>query len=103
MAKFIRCTIDSNVNTIGTFDQNLVLNSLVYAVEFPDGAVKHYAENVIDENLLIQVDLSGFYTQALHKILIHGELGNDVSMKDSYVTTKMGVSKLSQNTVFGSF
>ena len=47
MANVIYRTIDINENIIGTFDENPVLNSLVYDVEFPDGAVKHYAANVI--------------------------------------------------------
>ena len=48
-----------------------MLNSLVYDVEFPDGAVNHYAVNVIAENVLSQVDLSGFYTQAMDKIVLY--------------------------------
>ena len=31
---------DLNGNVIGTFDTNPILNSIVYDVEFPDGAVK---------------------------------------------------------------
>ena len=46
-----------------------MLNSLVYDVEFIDGAVKHYAANVIVENLLSQVESSEFYTQDLDKIV----------------------------------
>ena len=65
MAKVLCRNIDSNGNVIGNFDENPVLNLLVYDVEFPDGAVKHYAANVIDENVLCQVDFSGFYTQAI--------------------------------------
>ena len=60
-----------NGNIIGNFDLNPVLNSLVYDVEFPDGAVKNYAANVIAENVLSQVESSGFYKQALDKIVIH--------------------------------
>ena len=40
IAKVICRTIDNNGNIIGTFDENPVLNSLVYDVEFPDGTVK---------------------------------------------------------------
>ena len=72
-----------------------MLNSLVYDVEFPDGAVKHCAANVIAENILSQFDLSGFYTQSLDKIFPHRKLGNSILMKDSNVTTKRGVRKLS--------
>ena len=88
MVKVICRTIDSNGNIIGTFDENPVLKSLVYDVEFPDGYVKHYAANVITENLLSQFDSSGFYTQSLDNIVLQRKLGNYVSMKDAYVTTK---------------
>ena len=80
-----------------------MLNLLVYDVEFPDGAVKNYAANVIDENVLSQVDLSGFYTQALNKIVIHRKLFNAVSMKDAYFTIKRGIFKLSQTTISWEF
>ena len=43
ISKVILRNIDSNGNIIGYFDENPVLNLLVYDVEFPDGAVKHYA------------------------------------------------------------
>ena len=102
-AKVIQFTIDSNGNIIGTFDENTVLNSLVYDVEFPDGAVKHYAANGISENVLSQVDSCGFYTQALDNIVLHRKLGNAVSMKDDYVTTKREFRKLRQTTIGWEF
>ena len=103
MANFILCTINSNGNIIVTFDENPVLNSLVYDVEFPDGAVKNYVANVISENVLIQVDSSGFYTKALDKIVLHRKLVNAVSMKDEYVNIKRGVHKLMHITIGWEF
>ena len=94
MAKVICRTIDIHGNIIGTFDKSSVLNSLEYNVEFTYGDVKHYAENVIAENILSHFDSSGFYKQALDTIVLHSKLCNAVSMKDDYVTTKRGVRKL---------
>ena len=99
MAKVICRTIDSNGNIIVTFYGNLALNSLVHDVEFTDGAVKHYTENVIAEKVLSQVDSSGLQTQALNKIAPDRKLCNNVSMKDEYVTTKRGVLKLRHTTI----
>ena len=65
-----------------------MLNLLVYDVEFPDGDVKHYAPNVIAENVLSQVDSSGLYTQALDDIFLHSKLGNTVSINYDCVTIK---------------
>ena len=103
MAKVIFCTININGNIIGTFDENPVLTLLVYDVEFPDGAVKHYSVSVIAENVLSQVDLIGFYTQVLYKIVLHRKLVNAVSMKDAYVTTNRGVRKLRYTTISWEF
>ena len=50
--------------------------------------------NVIAENVLSQVDSSGFYTQAFDNIVLHSKLGNAVSMKDACVTTDTGVRKI---------
>ena len=102
-AKVICRTIDSNGNIIGNFDETPVLNTLVYDVEFTDGAVKHYAENIIAENVLIQVDSSGLYTQALDNIVLHRKLVNAVSMKDSHAKTNRGVCNLRQTTIGWDF
>ena len=62
LAKVIRRSIDSNGIATGSFDENPMLNSLVYDVEFPDGVAKQYAANVIAENVLSQIDSSGHYS-----------------------------------------
>ena len=79
------------------------LHSLVYDVEFPDGTVKQYAANVIAENLLSQVDTNGYHYQDLDKILVHEKMGNALSSKDAYVTTKRGLRKLCQTTIGWKF
>ena len=80
MARVIRRSLDSDGNVIGNLHGNL--NSLVYDVEFPDGAVKQYAANVIAENMLSQVDSSGFHSQSLDSISQHKKLWNAVSKQD---------------------
>ena len=53
-------TKDINGDIIGTFDDNPLLNSILYDVEFPDGAVKQYAANTIAQNMYSQVDEDGY-------------------------------------------
>ena len=103
MAKVIRRSIDVNGNIIGYLDNIPSLNRLVYDVEFPDGAVKQYAANVIAENLLTQVDSNGSHSQELERILLHERMDNAFLFKDAYVTTKRGVRKLRQNTIGWKF
>ena len=77
--------------------------SLVYDVEFPDGVVKKYSANVIAENILSQVDQSGFHSQSIEKIMNHERMGNAVSRRNAFVTTKRGVRKLRHTTVGWKF
>ena len=50
---------------IGNHNKNPLLNTLVYDVEFPDGAVKKDSANIIAENVLAQCDPDGFYTNVI--------------------------------------
>ena len=43
--------LDEYGKLVGTYSDNLMLNTLVYDVEFPDGATKPYAANMIIENI----------------------------------------------------
>ena len=101
MAKVIRRSIDSNGKVIGNLSGSL--KTLMYDVEFPDGAVKQYAGNVIAENVLSQVDQSGYHTQHLRRILAHKRLDDAVDIEDAYFTTKRGVRRRRQTTVGWQF
>ena len=103
MSKVIRRYIDMNGNIIGYLDKTQSLNSFVYNVEFPDGAIKQYAANVIAENLLSKVNSSGCHTQELEQIVLHERMGNALSCKDAYITTKRGDRKLRQSTIGWKF
>ncbi len=50
-AKVSRRVKDSNGKLIGSHDDNPMLNTSLYEVKFPDGAVKEYAANIIAENM----------------------------------------------------
>ena len=42
-----------------SYNENPLLNSIIYDVEFPDGQIKEYAANVIAQNMYSQVDSEG--------------------------------------------
>jgi hypothetical protein len=79
--------------TVGTYDDNPMLNSIVYEVEFPDGQVKEYASNDIAENMLTQVDSDGYSTTILKVIIVA------VPEADKYVYTSSGQKRLRKTTV----
>ncbi len=101
IAKVLRQSIDEDGKVIANLDGSL--RSLVYDMEFPDGAIKQYAANVIAENVLNQVDASGHHFQFPSGISHNEKLGNAVSKKNTYITTKRGVCKLRQTTVGWKF
>ena len=75
----------------------------MYDVEFPDGAIKQYAANVIAEMVLSQVNSNGCHTQELEHIVLHERMGNALLFKDAYIDTKRGVRKLRQTTIGWNF
>ena len=73
---------DSDGNIVGTYDNNPLLNSMLYDVEFPDGAVKKYAANTITQNMYEQVDGEGYSTSKVDSIVDYDKDKDAVLMKD---------------------
>ena len=84
----------------GRYDENPILNSIVYDVEFDDGTVREYAANVIAENMLTQVDADGYSTSIL-KVIIDYERDDSTAIPkcDGYVVTKSGQKRMRKTTV----
>ena len=80
------------------YNDNLVLNTLIYDVEFPDGEVREYAANIIVENLLTRVDYNGYITMALDYILDFEKDDTTYGIKDKYVYEKNGRRRLRKST-----
>ena len=86
-------------NVIGSYNDNPLINTMVYDVEFPDGAIREYAANVIADNMYAQVDADGFSHAILSDILAFDkDEAVAVQMKDKYVYTKSGQKRLRTST-----
>jgi len=79
---------DTAGKVIGAHDDNQLLNTIVYDVEFPDGAVKQYSANTIAGNMFAQVDSEGHQYQLLMGITDHSKDGSAVAKEDGYLVTK---------------
>ena len=101
LAKVVRQSVEPDGKVLGGAESTA--KSLIYDVEFPDGVVKKYSANVIAENILSQVDQSGFHSQSIERIINHERMGNAVSRKNAFITTKRGVRKLRHTTVGWKF
>ena len=85
---------DNYVNVVVSPFDNPVLNTMVYDVEFPDGAVCKYAANIITENMFAQFDYDGFASFILDGILDYAKIDDAVSMDNRYFTTQSGQRRL---------
>ena len=65
LVKFIRRNVDSNGQVLGDYKKITMLNTIIYDVQFPDGAIKPYSADLIAENILTQVDADGHHNQLL--------------------------------------
>ena len=82
----------------GSYDDNPMLNSLLYDVEFPDGQVKEYSANLIAENMLTRVDSDGFSVTLLEAITAYQKDNTAVDIADKHVTTSKGRRRLRKTT-----
>ena len=84
---------------IGTYDENPMLKTMVYEVEFPDGQVLEYSANLIAENMLLQVDDEGFSITMMEGIVDHKKDESvAVSKQDADLTTRTGTKRRRKTT-----
>ena len=99
MGKVIGRTISPQGKTMVSYHENLILNSIIYYVEFPDGEVKEYAANILAENLLSQVDENGHLRLMLDSIVDYRKDPNKaVAIADKFVATRKGQQQLRKTT-----
>ena len=99
IGKTIRQAIDDNGKVIGSHNDNPLLNTLAYDVEFQDRADKRYGYNIIAEKILSQCNPDGFYTNVMEAILDHKHDGSAISKSESYYKTNQGMTGFSVRTI----
>ena len=83
-----RRTIGPDGRTSGTYNDNPILNSVVYDVEFSDGQVKEYSANITAENMYHQVDEDGYSRDLMEGIIDHSrDSETAVDLADKYLVT----------------
>jgi len=102
LARVLRRSLDQNGKHVGIYDENPILNTAVYDVEFPDGTIKEYGANIIAENLLQSVDEDGLHSQFLEGILDH-EKDDTKAVTKKFVTTRAGNRQLIKTTIGWKF
>lgn len=98
MGKVVGRAVNTKGHTMGTYDNNPMLNSIIYDVEFPDGEIKEFAANILAENMLTQVDSEGHSIRLMENIVDWKKDATAVPMEDKYLITRTDQKKLRKTT-----
>ncbi len=81
---------DAEGRPIGMANNNPILDSREYEVQFEDGGVEAYTANTIAECMYAQVDEEGKEFLLLKEIIDHRSDGSAVRLDDGFLITKQG-------------
>jgi hypothetical protein len=90
---------DKDGLNIGTVNDNPILDTRVYEVNFLDGHRASLAANVIAENLYSQVDSEGNHHVLFSDIIDHRTNGKQLSKDDALIMTSIGTKRRHETTV----
>ena len=98
-AKVTKRLRDANGIPIRTANENPILDSRMYGVEYQDGTKASLAANYIAENVVAQVDQEGNRHVLLDKIIDFRVNGREVKLQDAFITTGTGTRKRRETTI----
>ena len=83
-AKVVERARDDDGQVTGEANDNPLLDTRKYVVEFPDGEVTEFTANVIAEGMIAQCDANGNDIRLMEAIIDHKKDGNAVKDADRY-------------------
>ena len=90
--------MDANSIPIGTANQNPLLDTQMYEVEFADGEKASLAANYKAENLFTLVDDEGNRQVLMNEIIDYRTNGTDLKQQDAFIMTKTGTKRRRETT-----
>ena len=97
-AKVTKRLKDSNGLTIGTANQNPILDTRMYKVEYQDGHRAYMTANSITQHLFAQVDEEGHIQVLFYEIIDHSTDGKELKQQGEFVTTKSVTQRRRETT-----
>ena len=91
-----KCRRDPDGLPMGVRNNNPLIDSREYEVEFPVGATDTFTANLIAKNMMPQVDAEGHSYSILSAIVGNRSYGKALSKDDAYISTKTEEPKLRQ-------
>jgi hypothetical protein len=84
----IGVSMDAVGKVIGNANENPILNTTLYDVQFNDGMIKSYAGNTIAENVYNMVNADGESKAIFSGIIGHRSTDNAVNKSDRFITVR---------------
>ena len=98
-AKVTKRLRDANGIPIGTADNNPILDTRMYEVEFMDGTKQLLSANYIAENVFAQVDQDGNHQVRLDEIIDYRTTGKEVKQQHAFITTSTSTKRRHETTI----
>ena len=98
LAKVTKRLKDANGIPIGMADQNPLLDTRMYEVEFADGEKASLVANYMVENLFAQVYDKGNRQVLMNEIIDYRTNGTELKQQDAFITTKTGTKRRRETT-----
>ena len=98
MARVTKRLKDANGIPIGTADDNPLLDTRMYEVEYLHAKHASLSANHITENLFAQVDDEGNRQVLMKEIIDYRTNGQEVKHQDAFITTKTGTKRRRETT-----
>ena len=89
---------NNNRLPIGSANQNPILDSRMYEVEYQDGHKVSLSANAIAQNMFAQVDEEGKRHILFQEIVDHCVDGKEIKQQDALITTKTGTRRRIKTT-----
>jgi hypothetical protein len=97
-AKVTKRLRDKDGLPIGKANDNPILDTRMYQVEYSDGHKASLAANAIAENMFAQVDAEGNRHVLFKEIIDHRTDGSELNQQDAFITTRSGTKRRRETT-----
>ena len=98
-AKVTKLLRETNGIPIGTANENPMLYSRMYEVEYQDGNKASLAANYIAKNLFVQKDQEGNRHVLLDELIDYRVNSREVKLQDAFITTCTGMRRRCETTI----
>ena len=93
-----RRKLDDECKAVGKMNNNPLLDTRAYEIEFADDTTEVLTDNIIADNILAQVDEEGNHKIILYEIIDHRQNVNAIGKEDAFTKMLNGMKRRKMST-----